>query len=172
VALDAAVSIHGTLAAHREAADVRARVLVCHGSADPHVPNADVVAFAEEMNRAGADWRLVMYGGAMHGFTHRHAVPGATPGRSDRTWTLRPAPGTAVKLLGSRYLDTMRRTVAYLKFVDADRLLHMFRVTAGLPSAAEPRGGWEAQVAEREAPVPGRRGRRLRAQVLLRLRSV
>lgn len=28
--------------------------------------------------------------------------------------------------------------------LDPDRLLHMFRVTAGLPSRAEPLGGWEA----------------------------
>jgi dienelactone hydrolase len=32
------------------------------------------------MEAAGADWQLNMYGGAEHGFTHRHAVPGATPG--------------------------------------------------------------------------------------------
>jgi dienelactone hydrolase len=29
------------------------------------------------MERARADWRLTVYGGAMHGFTHRHARPGA-----------------------------------------------------------------------------------------------
>ena len=57
-----------------------ARILACHGAADPHVPPADVAAFAEEMNRAEADWQLVMYGRALHGFTHRHAVPGAMPG--------------------------------------------------------------------------------------------
>ena len=39
-----------------------------------------MAAFAEEMNRAEADWQLVMYGRARHGCTHRHAVPGATPG--------------------------------------------------------------------------------------------
>ena len=27
-----------------------------------------------------ADWQLVMYGRALHGFTHKHAAPGATPG--------------------------------------------------------------------------------------------
>ncbi|GIE95488.1 hypothetical protein Ari01nite_29530 [Paractinoplanes rishiriensis] len=48
------------------------------------------------------------------------------------------------RLLPSRYLDNMQRTVAYLRFVDLDRLLHTFRVTAGLPSDAEPCGGWEA----------------------------
>ncbi|MEP7026678.1 MAG: dienelactone hydrolase family protein, partial [Actinomycetota bacterium] len=51
-----------------------------HGALDPHVPLADVTAFAGEMDQAGADWQLIMYGGAMHGFTHQHAVPGAIPG--------------------------------------------------------------------------------------------
>ena len=32
---------------------------------------------------------------------------------------------------------------AYLKTLPPDRLLHSFRVTAGLPSSAEPLGGWE-----------------------------
>jgi dienelactone hydrolase len=80
--LAGAVSIHGSLVTGRpaEPGAVRARLLVCHGAADPHVPLGDVTAFAEEMNGAGADWRLVMYGGAQHGFTHAHAVPGAMPG--------------------------------------------------------------------------------------------
>ena len=39
-----------------------------------------MAAFAAEMNHAEADWQLVMYGRALHGFTHRHAVPGAMPG--------------------------------------------------------------------------------------------
>jgi len=76
------VSIHGRLATSRPARPgaVTARILACHGAADPHVPAADVAAFAEEMNHAEADWQLVMYGRAQHGFTHRHAVPGAMPG--------------------------------------------------------------------------------------------
>jgi dienelactone hydrolase len=32
------------------------------------------------MDHAQADWQLIMYGGAMHGFTHEHATPGAIPG--------------------------------------------------------------------------------------------
>jgi dienelactone hydrolase len=80
--LAGAVSIHGSLATTAKAGPgaVRARLLVCHGAADPHVPMADVVAFGEEMERAGADWQLVIYGNAVHGFTHEHAVPGAAPG--------------------------------------------------------------------------------------------
>lgn len=80
--LAGAVSIHGTLATGRpaEPGAIAAKVLVCHGAVDPHVPMNDVVAFADEMDHAGADWQLVIYGRAMHGFTHKHASPGAVPG--------------------------------------------------------------------------------------------
>ena len=80
--LAAVVSIHGSLAtsAPAQPGAVTAKILACHGAADPHVPPADVAAFAAEMNHAGADWQLIMYGQAQHGFTHQHAVPGATQG--------------------------------------------------------------------------------------------
>lgn len=76
------VRIHGSLATTKPAQPgaVKAKVLVCHGALDPHVPLADVTRFAEEMSHAQADWQLIMYGGAMHGFTHQHAVPGAMRG--------------------------------------------------------------------------------------------
>src|SRR5579863_76650 len=66
------VSVHGNLDTPRPAAagSVKAKILVCHGAIDPHVPMAQVNAFVDEMNGAGADWQLIVYGGAMHGFTH------------------------------------------------------------------------------------------------------
>ena len=71
------VSVHGSvdtkLAA--DSGSIKARILVCHGALDPHVPAAHVAAFQEEMNRAGADWQLNIYGGALHGFTHDHGTP-------------------------------------------------------------------------------------------------
>lgn len=81
-ALAGVVSIHGSLKTKRPAqpAMVTAKILVCHGALDPHVPLTHVTAFVEEMNRAGADWQLVVYGGAMHGFTHEHAVGTDIPG--------------------------------------------------------------------------------------------
>ena len=89
--LAAAISIHGSLTTGRPAHPgmVHARLLVCHGASDPHVPMDQVVAFTREMEDAGVDWRLTIYGGAVHGFTHRHAVEGAIPGvaydeRADR----------------------------------------------------------------------------------------
>ena len=80
--LAAVVTMHGSLATTVPAAPgaVRARLLICHGAQDPHVPMTDVTAFAAEMTSAGADWQLNIYGTAMHGFTHQHAVPGAQPG--------------------------------------------------------------------------------------------
>jgi dienelactone hydrolase len=82
VALPGVVSIHGSLATVRpaEPGSITAKVLACHGALDPHVPLSDVTAFAAEMDAAGADWQLNMYGGAVHGFTHEHAIPGAIPG--------------------------------------------------------------------------------------------
>ena len=52
---------------------IRARVLVEHGWADPMVPPEQVVAFAEEMDAAGADWQLHGHGGAVHAFTNPDA---------------------------------------------------------------------------------------------------
>ncbi|WP_329567962.1 beta-L-arabinofuranosidase domain-containing protein [Streptomyces sp. NBC_01361] len=53
-------------------------------------------------------------------------------------------PLSDVTLLDSPFRANMRRTCAYLKAVDPDRLLHTFRTNVGLPSGAEPCGGWEA----------------------------
>src|SRR5690348_9204209 len=49
-----------------------------------------------------------------------------------------------VRLLDGPFKDAMMRDEQYLLSLDQDRLLHNFRVTAGLPSNAKPLGGWEA----------------------------
>lgn len=74
------VSVHGSLqTAHpAQRGAIKAKILVCHGALDPHVPTPHLIEFMEEMNRAGADWQLNVYGGAMHGFTHETAS--STPG--------------------------------------------------------------------------------------------
>ena len=41
-------------------------------------------------------------------------------------------------------LDALETNRRFLMGLDPDRLLHMFRLTAGLASAAQPLGGWEA----------------------------
>jgi DUF1680 family protein len=49
-----------------------------------------------------------------------------------------------VRLLDGPFRDAQQRGLAYLLSLEPDRLLHTFRVNAGLPTTAEPYGGWEA----------------------------
>lgn len=49
-----------------------------------------------------------------------------------------------VRLLPGPLLDATQVNRRFLMAQDPDRLLHTFRLTAGLPSAAQPIGGWEA----------------------------
>jgi dienelactone hydrolase len=74
------VSFHGNLETSLPAkpGQVKATVLVCHGADDPVVPPAEVLAFEDEMRKAGVDWQLVAYGGCVHGFTN----PGAGSDKS------------------------------------------------------------------------------------------
>ena len=69
--LAAVVSFHGLLETGRaaEPGAVKARILACHGDADPLVPRAHVLAFWEEMDAAGANWHFHSYSGVRHGFT-------------------------------------------------------------------------------------------------------
>nr|WP_225631437.1 beta-L-arabinofuranosidase domain-containing protein [Streptomyces solaniscabiei] len=72
------------------------------------------------------------------------AAAGAGPAAEAVRRALDPFPLSAVRLLESPFLANMRRTCAYLLYVDPDRLLHTFRLNVRLPSTAEPCGGWEA----------------------------
>lgn len=76
--LAAAVSFHGLLDTRRpaEPGAVRARLLVCHGDADPLAPRERVLAFWQEMDRAGANWHFHAYGWVMHGFTNPNRPAG------------------------------------------------------------------------------------------------
>jgi dienelactone hydrolase len=75
------VSVHGSLEtiSPAEPMSIHARILICHGALDPHVPMSQVTAFADEMRNAGADYQVIIYGSAMHGFTHETAT-GQQPG--------------------------------------------------------------------------------------------
>ena len=70
-----AVSFHGNLDTpdSKDAGNIKAKILVLHGAADPHVPMEQVMDFRKEMEDAGVDWQLIMYGHAVHSFTN----PGA-----------------------------------------------------------------------------------------------
>jgi len=70
--LAAAVSFHGLLdtGLPAEPGAITARILVCHGDADPMVPRSQVLSFWEEMDAAQANWHFHSYAGVKHGFTN------------------------------------------------------------------------------------------------------
>ena len=71
VALAGVVSLHGGLAPGANsttAAKIAAPVLVLNGADDKAVGDADIVAFEQEMDAAGADWQFVDFSGAVHCF--------------------------------------------------------------------------------------------------------
>ncbi len=68
-----AISIHGIFAPPQETQPISARVLALHGWADPMATPQDVVAFGEEMTKAGADWQIHGYGNTLHAFTNPEA---------------------------------------------------------------------------------------------------
>ena len=78
----AIVSFHGGLASPRpqDAANLRARVLACHGGADPLVPPAQVTEFVSHMSRAPVDWELQVYAGVLHTFTNPELAVSPPPG--------------------------------------------------------------------------------------------
>jgi dienelactone hydrolase len=73
--LQAVVGFHSGLSTTQpaEASVITGTVLVCIGADDPIIPPDQRLAFEEEMRAAGVDWRMHLYGGAVHSFTN----PGA-----------------------------------------------------------------------------------------------
>ena len=49
---------------------IKARVAAYHAWEDAVVPPDHVVALGQELARAGCDWQIHCFGGAVHGFTH------------------------------------------------------------------------------------------------------
>ncbi|HJD80629.1 dienelactone hydrolase family protein [Kitasatospora aureofaciens] len=75
-----------------EAANIRCPVWAGVGSEDPIMPAAQRDAFTAELQDAGVDWRLTVYGGARHAFHHppvdQSVVPGVAhhPRHARRAW--------------------------------------------------------------------------------------
>jgi len=64
-------------------------------------------------------------------------------------------PMTQVRLLDGPFQEAMEWNRGYMQRLSADRLLHNFRLNAGLPSTAPPLGGWEKYGAGRDAELRG-----------------
>ena len=73
--LDAVATFHGSIGTSSPAAKgaVKAQLLVMTGSADPFVPEEQVVALEQEMKNAGARFQVIRFPGAKHGFTNPDA---------------------------------------------------------------------------------------------------
>ena len=81
-------------------------------------------------------------------FAQSNVTDGPASASSSRREAVRariePFPMKDVRLGPGPMLTMQQRNAVFLLSLPNDRLLHMFRVTAGLPSAAQPLGGWEA----------------------------
>ncbi|MER3499794.1 MAG: dienelactone hydrolase [Chitinophagaceae bacterium] len=73
--LKGVVSFHGSLLGTAASKDLlKAKILVCHGNADPFVPKQDVDRFKKQMDSIGADYTFKGYDGATHAFTNPAAT--------------------------------------------------------------------------------------------------
>ncbi len=70
--LNGVVSFHGDLPTQpvKNPHDVKAKILVCNGAADPFNPKEKVDTFKKEMDSAGVDYKVVNYPGAVHSFSN------------------------------------------------------------------------------------------------------
>lgn len=78
----AVVGFHSGLSTARpqDATNIRCPVLVCIGADDPMIPADQRLAFEEEMRAADVDWRMNVYGRAVHSFTNDRADELGFPG--------------------------------------------------------------------------------------------
>lgn len=60
------------------------------------------------------------------------------------SWEVRPFPMRQVRMGEGPCKIAMEADRQYLHSLPPDRLLHTFRINAGIPSSAQPLGGWEA----------------------------
>jgi dienelactone hydrolase len=76
------VTFHGSLSrsANEGPDNIKAKILICHGAADPHVPPQELADFEKEMVETKSNYQINIYGGAMHAFTNpaadSHHLPG------------------------------------------------------------------------------------------------
>ena len=92
--LSAVVGFHSGLPVERpeDAGAIKAKVLILNATIDPYVPPEERALFETQMNAAGIDWRMVLYGGTEHAFTVREAASFGMPGigyharNDERSW--------------------------------------------------------------------------------------
>jgi dienelactone hydrolase len=73
--LKGVVSFHGSLIppTEEQAKRVKAKILICHGAADPMTKPDVIESYIAVMDKMGLDWVMIIYGGAKHSFTNPDA---------------------------------------------------------------------------------------------------
>ncbi len=61
---------------------------------------------------------------------------------------LQPFPLSEVRLCPGRFLEALESNQSFVESLPNDRLLHTFRLNAGIPTSANPLGGWEHPTCE------------------------
>ena len=91
--LEAVVGFHSGLSTSRpdDASNITGSVLVCIGADDPLISPEERLAFEDEMRTGGVDWRMNVYGGAVHSFTNpaadgSHPALAYEPKADTRSW--------------------------------------------------------------------------------------
>jgi len=71
-ALKGVVSFHGSLMLpmNVQVSQVKAKILICHGGADPFIKRGEIEDYISAMEGSGFDYQLAIYGGAKHSFTN------------------------------------------------------------------------------------------------------
>lgn len=98
IPLKGVVSFHGGLGSQTPAkeSEIKAKILVATGGADPMVPADQVAAFSQEMSLAKVDFELMSFPDALHAFTNpsatemgkKHGLPLAYNKDADeRSWS-------------------------------------------------------------------------------------
>jgi uncharacterized protein len=93
---------------------------------------------------AGAGALVSASGGSLLAATEASAAP-AAPVKPDLGVSAYAFDLSQVRLTAGRYQDNENRTLAYLRFVNVDRMLYVFRANHGKSTAgAATNGGWDA----------------------------
>lgn len=83
------VSFHGSLLPPRpdtdDATNVNAKVLICHGQADPFYENATLLKVIDDLQAAEVDTTTAIYSGAVHAFTDPTATGELSGAKYDRS---------------------------------------------------------------------------------------
>jgi len=96
---------------------------------------------------ASSSAAAALFSSPLHGLRSLLAPPSSVPTSAvgDKALAkVQPFPMAQVRLRDGLLNSAMEINRRYLHSIPNDRLMHTFHLTAGLPTTAEPLGGWEA----------------------------